>query len=500
MISVTSVKNMRKSDADTIASGVSARCLMARAGNAIFEAVTWKPPVAIVCGVGNNAGDGFAVAALLARSGTPCEVFMLSHTVSDTSRYFYDEARALSVSFNDHMTKGCLDGFGTVLDCIFGTGFHGEIAEPYRSAIEEINRCSAYVVSADINSGLDGEGGLYELCVHSDLTLSVGTHKSGLFLGGGKDVIKEKLALDIGIRLTEPPFGLIEARDIAGLFENRKNNSNKGDYGYVCVVGGSRQYSGAAKLANMSLAALRSGAGVSKLAVPDCIADGVMPYILESTLFPLDSMDGAYKYCPETARRLMFGTKAMAVGMGMGRSDDVGRLIAQLTKEYDGRLIIDADGLNSLADMGTEVLKGATCPVILTPHPKEFERLSGISVREILNDPITHARKFAAEHGVILLLKGASTVITDGVTVYITDQGCAGMATAGSGDVLSGILAGICGHVKDGELLLGIAAGAYLAGLAGEIAAADVPEAAMTARDTVAAIPAAMKKIISARA
>ena len=129
--------------------------------------------------------------------------------------------------------------------------------------------------------------------------------------------------------------------------------------------------------------------------------------------------------------------------------------------------------------------------------PKEFERLCGRSVGEILNNPIKAAKEYAKENGVIILLKGACTVVTDGDTVYLSDRGCAGMATAGSGDVLSGVLTGICGYVRDGDLLLGVSAGAYIAGLAGEIACRHIPEACMVAGDTVKAIPEAVKKIIS---
>jgi len=496
MIKVVSVDNMQRSDAHTAATKTPFRELISRAGKAIFEAVSWKPPVAIVCGSGNNAADGFVVAELLHVAGIDCTLFLLTGRCSAEGQYFYERCRSAGVAIRRGLDALNLDGFGTVLDCIFGTGFKGEIEDPYRTAIERINASGAYIVAADINSGLGGDSGIGKCCVRSDLTVSLGDFKSGLFLNAAKDVIKEKINCDIGIELLDEPAYLIEAADIRHLFASRPNESNKGDYGYVALIGGSMEYSGAAKLANIALSSLRAGAGVAKLAVPRSIAPAVLPYLLESTLFMLDDIDGAYCYSSATADRLVSRTAAAAVGMGMGRSPEVRRLLEYLLCEYSGRLIIDADGLNALTGMDKNRFRNASCELILTPHPKEFERLTGEKFEEFRGDLIAHAKAYAASTGAILLLKGPTTIVTDGKTVYLIDRGCAGMATAGSGDVLSGILAGICGWAKDEDLLLAVAAGAYLNGLAGEIAARMVPETAMIAGDTVRAIPEAVREIL----
>lgn len=497
MIKVTSVENMRRSDAHTIKTKTPSKKLMERAGTAVFEAMPIRLPCAIVCGTGNNAGDGFVIASLMHREGLDCTVFLIEERFSEDGAYFFNKCKKHGVNIKTGIDAVQLEGFSMVIDCIFGTGFSGEVREPYRTAIERINKSGAYVVSVDINSGLNGDSGLCDICVHSDLTISVGDFKSGLFLNRAKDVMKHKLNLDIGIELIDKPWHLIEASDIAKLFSNRPQNSNKGDYGYVALIGGSREYSGAAKLANLSLSALRSGAGVAKLAVPDSIADGVIPYLLESTLFPLTCDGGSYRFSKDNVQSLIKGTAAVAVGMGMGRSEEVKKLIEYLLTSYRGRLIIDADGLNALSELDVKLLKNAACRVVLTPHPKEFERLCGRSVKDILNDPISNAKEYAKENGVILLLKGTATVITDGDTVYLSDRGCAGMATAGSGDVLSGVLAGICGYAIEKDLLLAVAAGAYVNGLAGEIACRDIPEVSMIAGDTVKAIPRAIKEILT---
>ena len=497
MIKVVSVDNMRKSDAYTAEHSTTMRRLMERAGKAIFETVDWRAPVAVVCGIGNNAGDGFVVAALLHDANIPCEIFMLSDKFTPDGQYFYGQCEKLGITIHRGLDEFNLDGFATVLDCIFGTGFKGEVEDPFRTAIERINKSDAYIVCADINSGLGGDSGLGKTCVHSDLTVSLGCFKSGLFLNCAKDIIKEKVNCDIGIEILDEPAYLIEKSDIRRLFEHRPHNSNKGDYGSVALIGGSVQYSGAAKLANIALAALRSGAGVARLAVPESIVDAVLPYVLESTLFPLDEVNGAYSFSYSTVDNLMYRTSSAAIGMGMGRSGEVKRLLEYLLCEYSGNLVVDADGLNVLSKLDKSRFKNSSCKLILTPHPKEFERLCGEKFEEFKGDLIAHAKKYAASTGAILLLKGATSIATDGKTTYLIDRGCSGMATAGSGDVLSGILAGICGWVDDEDLLLGVAAGAYVAGLAGEIAERDIPSASMIASDTVKAIPEAVKEILA---
>lgn len=198
-----SVRTMRESDARTIAGGVPARELMRRAGEAIFRAACWRPPVAILCGKGNNAGDGYVVANYLHDAGVPCTVLLLSEEFSDEGRYFYELAREKDIPAAAYAPGTDLSGYGSILDCLFGTGFHGAVAEPYADAIRQINRSGAYVVSADLNSGLNGDTGLGELFVRSDLTVSIGAFKHGHFCGYADEAMKEKVNCDIGIRIME---------------------------------------------------------------------------------------------------------------------------------------------------------------------------------------------------------------------------------------------------------------------------------------------------------
>lgn len=495
MIPVTDVKTMRASDAATIASGISGKELMMRAGKGIFKAYPWRGRVAIVCGVGNNAGDGYVLALLLHEAGIPCSLLLLEDRFSDDGKFYYEQCIANGIEVIRYAPSFAFDGYEEIVDCIFGTGFSGEVVGVAKEVIEKINQSGKTVISADINSGLNGDNGLGNLCVRSDLTVSIGTYKAGHFLNRAKDVIGALCNIDIGIAVPDGGVYLCEAADFCEVLHSRDQLSHKGDYGYVTVMGGCVEYSGAVKLANMSAAALRAGCGVAQLAVPQSIAASVAPYLLESTLLPIPSDErGHMQYCLELLDNMLSRQAAVAIGMGWGRADANREILAHLLKNGSIRLLIDADGLNTLAEMDLSLLKSSACKIVLTPHLKEFERLSGIPIAEIVKDPIYHAKCFARTYGVVLLLKGTCTVVTDGDKVYLVNRGCAGMATAGSGDVLSGILVGLLGYADANPL--SVACGAYIAGRAGELAEHDVNPISMIASDTVAHIPKAVGEMI----
>ena len=287
----------------------------------------------------------------------------------------------------------------------------------------------------------------------------------------------------------------LKKEDMKSIFPKRDENSNKGNFGYVGIMGGSIEYSGAVKLANLSCASLTSGCGVVRLIVPKEIANGVMPYLLEQTLFTIESKDGHMIFDKEKIDKSLEKLKTLAIGMGWGESSDNEKILSYILETKDIPVVIDADGLNTLAKMDKSILNKTKCKVILTPHPKEFERISGYDIEDIKNNPQGLAINFANEYNVILLLKGHTTTVTDGKTTYLVKRGCAGMATAGSGDVLSGILVGILGYNEPN--VLSIAAGAYLAGLAGEIAQEELNDISIKASDTISKIPEAINEIRS---
>ena len=285
----------------------------------------------------------------------------------------------------------------------------------------------------------------------------------------------------------------IETKDIKNKFVNRPSDINKGDYGYVGIMGGSLEYSGAVKLANLSASAMRAGCGVVRLIVPEEIAEAIAPYLLEQTIFPMNDNANKMVFSEEQINEALAKLKALAIGMGWGQSKEYEKILEYILGNYNIPVVIDADGLNTISKMNMDILNSTKCKVILTPHLKEFERLSKIKIEDIKQDEITIAKDFAKKYDVILLLKGPTTVVTDGENVYLVKKGCPGMATAGSGDVLSGILVGLLGYNEPD--ILTVATGAYLNGLAGEIAQEKYTDISMIASDTVKCLPEAIKKI-----
>ena len=495
MIRVVSTDSMRISDAKTQADGTSGHELMFRAGKAIYDLLEKRGKTAVVCGSGNNAGDGFVVAYLLAENGYECKIFLCSDRFSADGRYYFERCKGKGVPYVFCNGEEDFSSYAVVVDCLLGTGFKGELSGIYAEVVKKINESGSYVVSADINSGLNGDGGTGDVCVKSDLTVSIGFPKTGHFAGRAKDVIGRLVNVDIGIKLYGDAYNLLEKSDVKQAFPERKNYSHKGTYGYVGLIGGCTRYSGAPRLAMHAAAAMRAGAGVGRLAVPESIKTAFFGEVTEATLFFLPD-DGEGPVFDENALgEFLKGLRSVTIGMGLGNGKDNLRILNYILHNFEGTVIVDADGLNALSkDLG--VLKGRTCKsLILTPHVKEFSRLSGYGTEEILADPVSRAKEFAFRYGVTLLLKGTATVVTDGKEVYLTDRGCPGMATAGSGDVLSGILAGLSGY-NDPLDSVKVACGAYLNGLAGEMAQAKVNPVSMTASDTVNALADAVSEIL----
>lgn len=600
---------MRESDRRTIAHFVSGRKLMYRAGKAVFDILRDllrsdfgpNPKVAVVCGSGNNAGDGYVVAGLLCDHGIDCTVIRTSNQCSEDGRYYFEQCvekgvkihffscpepldAAASASVQSESDRSGpdiagadlsisdvperdLSGFDIVVDALLGTGFRAAPREETMRVIRAINRSRAFVVSIDINSALNGDSGMTNdfdvptndcgtptsdcgtptseddyRCVRSDLTISIGEWKAGHFLGIAKDVMKEKANVDIGIIPLASSTALMEERDFRGIFRERKHISNKSSYGYLALIGGSVEYSGAIRLAAMANAAMRAGAGVVRLAAPSDICHALIPEILEATLFPL-----SFEEFEEEVAALIKNTKAVAFGMGVGTSAGAREMLAYLLRTYTGLLIVDADGLTLLSEMDEGVLRDRMCTLILTPHIKEMSRLLHCSVSEIRHAPIEKAKEMAkrlknpfaenedsadsafGDRGLarldfadIVLLKGPTTIVTDGEAVLLVDAGCPGMATAGSGDVLSGILAAICANhsqldvsgirlpqtsaVNSSDpsaeafafspsriLLYATALAAWINGRAGELAQEEMGEIAMIASDTIRKIPEVLK-------
>lgn len=493
MRKLLTVEQMKNADFYTIERlGVPSLTLMERAGKALSERVESTLPqfgkVVCVCGGGNNGGDGFVCARILKEKGISVSVVCLADKFSTDCavvKRLYEQA-------GGKILKEFPPYADVVVDCLLGTGFVGELRPTIKAQIENINeykRKGAYIVSADIPSGLNGNNGLKELCVSADETVAIGEEKLGLYLNDGIDVSGKITRVDIGIELPdENYFSLIEKEEIASLLPKRKRNTHKGSYGSCALLGGCIEYTGAPYLS--ALAALRSGAGYVSLCVPDGIAK---EYFLKTPELLIKSVKGGdrVRFLEESFRSLL-GFDSLAFGMGAGVSLDVYEGVKYLLHSYEGKLLLDADALNSIARYCEDIpalFKEKKCDVVITPHIKEFSRLTKKNVDEILSNGVSIAMEFATACKVTVLLKNAATIITDGKNVSLNIRGSAGQAKGGSGDALAGVLVSLLAQglsVYDGAK-----AAAYLTGKAAELCEAELGEYSFTATDVIQSLPKA---------
>ena len=456
--------------------GISKDILVDRAGMAVADEIDRRflgGRVLVCIGKGNNGEDGRIVADVLSRKHG---FSVATLTVSNGIFKIFDKK------------------FDIIVDCIFGTGLNREVEGKYKTAIEKINASGAYVVSCDIPSGLNSDNGKpMGIAVKANLTVAIQEFKLGHFLGDGIDYCGEVVAKDIGISIWGEDFvKRLNSDSVARFFEARKRNVHKGDFGKCAIIGGSKQYSGGVLLSKNALCAFKSGMGYVNLVVPESLHCGYIGQVPECLLTPLKDVDGQM-IVDEKVLSSLLAYDSIAVGMGMGVSEGVYEIVKYFLDNYEGKLLIDADGLNSLASFGVDLLKNKKCKVVITPHIGEFSRLAGEDKDNIVANPIESARKFAEEFDVTVVLKNAVSIITDGENTFINTTGCAGLAKAGSGDVLSGFISGMIS--KSDDLVESAAAACYLFGSAGEIATLEQTEFTVTASDVINAIPKAIKAL-----
>jgi hydroxyethylthiazole kinase-like uncharacterized protein yjeF len=406
--------------------GVPGGELMESAGTALAEAVAAlapQGPVRLICGKGNNGGDGLIAAGHLRGMGFEVEALELEQGMPDD-------------------LDGWLDGAGAVVDAIFGTGFSGAPREPAAAAIEAINRCGAPVVACDIASGVDASSGEVEAtAVEADLTVSFHAAKIGHRVAPGKWHTGELQVAPIGIPAGAPPVpaaGAIEAA-VLGLLPARGPRSTKFSSGQVVIAGGSRGLTGAVQMS--SLAAIRAGAGYATVAVPadlEPVFESGQPEVMSAGC---PGGDGCL--VPASLRVLLKSFERAAAGVlgpGLGRDPGSVELARDAAAAIESPLVIDADGLNAFAGQAGR-LSARGAPTILTPHAGELGRLLGRSSEEIGARRLAAAREAAREATAVVVLKGDDTIVTDGERVAVNALSAPALATAGSGDVLSGVIA-----------------------------------------------------------
>lgn len=440
-------------DAAAPSAGVSTLKLMERAGEALaHEAIKDSSKASrffVFCGPGNNGGDGFVATGILSALGrrVECELVGDEKKLKGDAATNYEALLETGFEFSPRIeaVPGKND---VVIDALLGTGLNRAPEGALAESIGRINTAranGARVVSADIASGAQSDTGqIFEPVVKADVTVSFAWLKRGQAMepaassGGRVELVDIGLPEKLLERLEEPPVWLLEEPDVKRLVPSREANTNKGSFGHVLVVAGSAHKTGAAALSG--LAALRGGAGLVTVATRSSALPWVMVQAPELMGAPLGD-DGALGVRDLNALLEAAEKKsAIVIGPGIERGDDTHRLLGDFLEETTVPVVIDADGLNALVGH-LEVLQRARGDLILTPHPGEFARLVDRTVQEVQGNRIELARRFATTHQIVLVLKGARTLIVrpDG-TVFINPTGNAGLATGGTGDVLSGLL------------------------------------------------------------
>lgn len=486
---------MINSDKACIERGTPSVTLMYRAGQAIFDNIPKKEKIYIICGKGNNGGDGYALAYIAMQDNIDTYVFELTQNVSEDAKYYRDKLLQQGYK-NIKNINECDYDCNVLVDCIFGTGFKGEPTEEYKSIIQKINSSKAYKVSADIPSGLNGTSGIACFCVKADKTIAIQSIKTGHLLNDGKDFCGELIAVDIGIPIIGEKIKIIDDSDVMPLFEKRKNNSNKGSYGKSVLIGGCTNYAGAIKMAHAGQCALRMGAGLNTLCVPKSLAVAYAGIVEESTLYPLSDIDGHIIFNAQEVDDALNGATSVTIGMGLGSNyQENFKIIDYILKNKQCNLILDADALNSLKGKDRPFFE-SKCNVLITPHAKEMVRLIDKNLQYVLSNPIQIAQNYANENHCTVLLKGASTVITDGIRTSIVSCGSPCLAKGGSGDTLSGVISGLSGRCND-DLYQTASVGAYLCAKASCNVAEIYGDFGVLASDVAKEIAIMANKIVS---
>lgn len=453
-----------------------------------------------VCGAGNNGGDGFAAARQLEAKGYAIKVCLvgkadvLKGDAATNAAFFGPRIIELE---DEHAAKAHLVSLTgcVVIDAVFGVGLSRDVTGLNAEVIRLINESAAYVVACDIASGIDADTGTVRgIAVRADETVTFQCAKPGHLLFPGREHTGTLTVKEIGVArgFTQ---GLMGWADKVTL-QRRSADTHKGSFGKLACIAGSQGFSGAGLMCVG--AALRAGAGLVTAGVPACLQSMFSVSLPGSLTFALDDFSGSLsESCLGGLEKLMEGKTALAAGPGLSTGDGVAAAVRHLVTRYDIRKVFDADALNIIAQ-DISMLEQKQGDIVLTPHTKEFSRLSGLSIEEIKNDSLTHAQAFAKRYGVTLLLKGATTIITDGERTMFVTAGSPGMARGGSGDVLTGVIGGLmCGGREGGkEAFEAAVSGAYICGKAGEAAARAMGELSMTAMDTLSHIAEVTKEMM----
>ena len=513
---LVTAKEMQEMDRRTIEDlGIPGMVLMENAGRGATRFLLEKFPdignkrAGVIAGRGNNGGDGYVMARYLKQKGIQVTVYLLA----DANRVQGDAAANLKflkpleiplVEIPDEnslaQSQSEMAGVDVWIDAILGTGLKSDVRGFFRTVIEFINGLNKPVFAVDIPSGLNSDTGqVCGACIRAKATATFAFAKTGHIIHPGAQYTGALTIVDIGIpypivNAVMPRQRLLTKEGIQNSLRPRRPDAHKGTTGHVLVIAGSPGKTGAAAMTSIS--ALRGGAGLVTLGVAETLNTVLEPQVLEAMTAPLPEIQPGIigESAFDTISNLTAGKKCIAIGPGLGQADQTQKLVHKIVKSTSLPLVIDADGLNSLAGQA-RILKTAGAPIILTPHPGEMARLTGTGIDAIQQDRINCARNFAVDFDVHVILKGACSVIAlpDG-RVFINPTGNAGMASGGMGDVLTGIIAGLIAQGLSAADAC--CAGVYLHGAAADSLAQSIGPYGYLAGEVMGAIPGAINKVL----
>jgi len=476
-------EELREIDRYTIQElGISGQELMKRAARSVYEEIIKlkkSAKVSVMAGKGNNGADALITARYLASDSLDVKAFIFTpkHELGDDTRKILNELVLMGVSVEFYGDDSDISA-DVIVDGMFGTGFKGSLSERFIEAIKKINNSNAYVISVDTPSGLDPKTGeIRDASVKADLTVTFGGSKTGFYMGRGPQVTGKVVVKDIGfpdeaLAVISKKRYTIENAFIKDMLPERRYDSNKGSFGKTLMIAGSDDMPGAGILA--AKAAYRTGAGYvycltgehNRMIYSVCVPEAIHVRGIDAGIYD-----------------------SIAIGPGLGDLKKTKELVMQLLEHEDLKLIIDADALNSIDDK--EILRKSKARVLLTPHPGEMSRLTGIGIEEIQRDRMNICSRFSSEYGVITLLKGAYTVISDEEgNVYVNTTGNDALAKAGSGDVLTGMTAGFSAYC---DLFEAAVMGTYLHGYCADVFIQDKSSFSLTASEIVDHLPKALR-------
>lgn len=489
--------------------GIPSLILMENAARAVVE-VIWQhfevepdQKVVVICGHGNNGGDGLAVARHLKNHGVDVRAYVIAAedsiggdvltnlvAVRGAAVPIMHVTRAKDVGQLEADVRNC----SVTVDALLGTGTRGEVHGLAATVIPLINAGQGAVCAVDLPSGINADtGAVCGRVVRADATVTLGTVKRGLVLFPGADFVGDLFWGDISApiyALAEDRVVLCTDKLVNTCLPKRQADTHKGDYGRVLVVGGSKGMTGAATLAGQ--AALRGGAGLTRVALPESLNLEFEAGSLEVMSLPLPET-GAGTIGPQALNVLgeqLDWADVLAVGPGISRHPETASFLHQLVSTSSKPLVLDADGITAFAGR-MDVLEKRNGPMVITPHLGEMAELTGAKVEDLKTDLIASAQAVAGSLNSVIVLKGTRTIIVapDGET-FVNLTGNPGMASAGSGDVLTGLIAALI--AQGNEPLAAAACGVFLHGLAGDLASWEIGEAALTAGDLLHHLPRAI--------